>query len=118
VPHVTGAAALLWSYAPSLTRDQVRSYILSSAVDLGTPGTDTLYGAGRLDATAALALVPPQTVPEDLNGDGLVDAADLAAMLVAWGACADCDGGCAADLDGNCLVDAADLSRILLAWGS
>lgn len=118
VPHVTGAAALLWSYAPSLTRDQVRSYILSSAVDLGTPGTDTLYGAGRLDATAALALVPPQTVPEDLNGDGLVDAADLAALLVAWGACADCDGGCAADLDGNCLVDAADLSRILLAWGN
>ena len=116
VPHVTGAAALLWSYAPQLTRDQVRSLLVQSAVDLGAPGTDTLYGAGRLDATAALALVP-QPAPEDLNGDGLVDAADLSALLLAWGACVDCDGGCPADFDGNCIVDAADLSRILIAWG-
>ncbi|MFZ9880947.1 MAG: S8 family serine peptidase, partial [Phycisphaerales bacterium] len=116
VPHVMGAAALLWSYDPTLTRDEVRTALLSTARDLGTPGTDQFFGAGCLDAAAALASVPPPYAPEDLNQDGLVNAQDLAIVLAAWGPCADCDGGCAADLNGDCLVDAQDLSRILAAW--
>ncbi|MFM7051742.1 MAG: S8 family serine peptidase [Planctomycetota bacterium] len=115
-PHIAGAAALLWSLDPTLTRDEVRAAIVSTAVDLGTPGTDQFYGAGRLDAAAALASVVPPYAPEDLNQDGLVNAQDLAIVLAAWGACADCDGGCPADLNGDCLVDAQDLARILAAW--
>jgi subtilisin family serine protease len=114
-PHVSGVAALLWSYDPSLTRDEVRNYLVSTARDLGAPGTDIYYGAGRLDAAAALAAVPPPYVPEDLNQDGFVNAADLSLLLAAWGACADCDA-CTADIDGDCQVGASDLSLLLAAW--
>lgn len=49
----------------------------------------------------------------DLNGDGLVNAADLAILLGAWGGCR----GCLADLDASAGVDAADLAMLLGAWG-
>lgn len=114
-PHVTAVAALLWSYDPSLTREEVRGYLLSTARDLGTPGNDIYFGAGRLDAAAALAAVPPPYAPEDINQDGSVNAADLSILLAAWGACSDCDG-CPADLNGDCLVGAPDLSLLLAAW--
>ena len=34
--------------------DEVRAALLSTARDLGTPGADQFYGAGCLDAAAAL----------------------------------------------------------------
>lgn len=46
----------------------------------------------------------------DLDRNGTVDAADLGALLAAW-------GGSSADLDGNGTVDAADLAALLAAWG-
>jgi len=49
----------------------------------------------------------------DLNGDGVVDGADLGILLNAWGPCP----GCPADLDGNGVVDGADLGILLNAWG-
>ena len=48
----------------------------------------------------------------DLNGDGHVDAADLAALLARFGS-----AGPIGDLDGSGLVDAADLTILLNAWG-
>ena len=48
----------------------------------------------------------------DLNGDGTVDAADLATMLGAWGS----NPGSPADLDDNGDVNAADLAILLGAW--
>lgn len=51
--------------------------------------------------------------PADLTGDDVVNAADLAGLLAAWGECVDC----AADLDGSGAVDAADLAAMLAAWG-
>ena len=115
VPHVTGAAALLWSYNPALTRDEVRTLLLNGAVDLGEPGVDSLYGAGRLQIAASLALTPPPYVPEDLNQDGFVNAQDIAILLGAWGACSDCDS-CPADIDGDCTVGATDVARLLSAF--
>ncbi len=114
-PHVTGAAALLWSYNPSLTRDQVRALLIAGAKDLGDPGTDPFYGAGRLDIAASIALAPPPTIPEDLDANGVIDARDLAILLTSWGACLTCDA-CPADLDGDCTVGAADLARLLSVW--
>ena len=49
----------------------------------------------------------------DLDGDGVVGGADLAAMLGYWGT-----NDPAADLDGDELVGGADLSRLLGNWGS
>ncbi len=48
----------------------------------------------------------------DLNGDGVVDATDLAILLGAWGS-----GAPAADLDGDAAVNASDLAILLGAWG-
>ena len=49
-------------------------------------------------------------VPGDLNGDGLVNGGDLAALLNGWGSSG------ATDLDGNGTTDAADLAIILNNW--
>jgi subtilisin family serine protease len=51
-PLVAGLAALIWSRNPALTASQVRQQIIDSAVDLGVPGRDDEYGAGRIDAAA------------------------------------------------------------------
>ncbi len=48
----------------------------------------------------------------DLNGDGHVDASDLAILLGAWGA-----SECLTDLDASGQVNAADLSILLGDWG-
>lgn len=53
-------------------------------------------------------------VPGDLNGDGVVDGADLSELLSRWGVC---PAPCSADLDGNGVVDGADLSTLLSRWG-
>lgn len=47
-PHVAGAAALVWSAFPDYTADQVRDYLQSHALDLGSPGPDNAFGYGRL----------------------------------------------------------------------
>lgn len=51
------------------------------------------------------------TLPEDLDGDGAVGAADLAVLLGAWGTRGP------ADLDGSGAVGAEDLAMLLGAWG-
>lgn len=57
----------------------------------------------------------PGGVLGDLNNDGLVNAADLAMLLGAWGPCLSC-ANCPADVTGDCQVDAADLAVMLGAW--
>jgi hypothetical protein len=49
-------------------------------------------------------------VPGDLNGDGLVSAQDLAALLAGWGQTGP------TDLNGNGTTDAADMSILLANW--
>jgi hypothetical protein len=66
-----------------------------------TIGTDV----GPVELQASVVASP------DLNGDGIVSGADLAALLGAWGAF-----GSEFDLTGDCTVDAADLAVILGAW--
>jgi subtilisin family serine protease len=56
-PHVAGTAALMYSVNPSLTPSQVRSILQQTAVDRGTPGFDTLYGYGRINASNTLGQV-------------------------------------------------------------
>ncbi|MBI4497226.1 MAG: peptidase S8 [Chloroflexi bacterium] len=53
-PHVSGVAALVWSVNPTLTNDQVAQVLTSTAADLGPPGQDPTFGAGRVNALAAL----------------------------------------------------------------
>ncbi|GAC1443132.1 MAG: hypothetical protein NVSMB55_15880 [Mycobacteriales bacterium] len=52
-PFVSAAAALLRHAVPTLTAAGVRQQLMATADDLGAPGFDTLYGAGRVDVVAA-----------------------------------------------------------------
>lgn len=51
----------------------------------------------------------------DPNGDGVVNGADLALVLGAWGSCS--GASCPGDVNGDGLVDGSDLALILGAWG-
>ena len=63
-PHVAGTIALLRQARPDLTLAQVRELLRATAVDRGTPGPDLDYGAGALDAAAAVAATgAPQIAP-------------------------------------------------------
>jgi hypothetical protein len=55
--HVSGLAALLLELRPSLTPDDVRATLIRTARDLGAPGRDPTFGAGLVDAAAALAVL-------------------------------------------------------------
>jgi len=48
--------------------------------------------------------------PEDLNGDGIVNGADLGLLLGAWGTSGE-------DINGDGLTNGADLGLMLGAWG-
>jgi hypothetical protein len=48
-PHVAGAAALIKQANPGFGPAQIRGTLTATATDLGIPGTDNQFGAGRLD---------------------------------------------------------------------
>jgi subtilisin family serine protease len=57
--HVTGIVALLMEQRPGLSADEVRRALIASATDLGSPGIDDEFGAGRVSAAAALDALKP-----------------------------------------------------------
>ncbi|MFZ3062515.1 MAG: S8 family peptidase, partial [Actinomycetota bacterium] len=77
-PHVSGLAALLRAYSPTLTNDQVEQQIESMADDLGSPGKDNYYGYGRINALKALFSVHP-------NGALVKTASDTRVYLLEGG---------------------------------
>ncbi|MGD2063946.1 MAG: S8 family serine peptidase [Nitrospirota bacterium] len=66
-PLVAGIAALVWSVDPGLTPAQVEALLKETAVDLGATGWDDRFGAGRVDAAAAVGAAraghPSDTTP-------------------------------------------------------
>ena len=98
--------------------------------ELPTDGTQSLVCATHPSTTCTSTVVevnsptnfagqmgtvsPPDCVA-DLDGDGDVDAADLAELLAAWGPVPTPDPP---DFDGDGVVNAADLAELLAAWGS
>ncbi|MEE9130267.1 MAG: S8 family serine peptidase [Phycisphaerales bacterium] len=111
-PHVAGLAGLVLSVNPTLTPDEVRTFINENADDLGEPGFDEFFGNGRINSDATIAAVN-RRCPADLDGDGSVGASDLLALLVAWGT--DPEGP--PDFDGDGVVGASDLLTLLVNWG-
>lgn len=95
-PHVAGIAALVRGANPSLTADETRSVLTSTAYDLGGAGWDSSYGYGRVDAAAAVARAKDfdsdgSPIPLDCNDrDGAVSP--LHAEICGNGKDDDCDG--------------------------
>jgi subtilisin family serine protease len=61
-PTVAGAIALLAQAFPGLTAARLTDILLSSADDLGAPGTDPVYGRGRLNIARAMAPIGPTSL--------------------------------------------------------
>jgi hypothetical protein len=81
-PHIVGALALLLSGFPNLTGAQAVQILLQTADDLGAPGVDPIYGAGRLDIAKAFQPVGSLSVAGSsgreaiaVNASGTVPAA-------------------------------------------
>jgi probable HAF family extracellular repeat protein len=79
----------------------------------GISNDGRIVGAGVVNGRQRAFLLTPLT-SGDLDGNGIVDAADLAILLASWGPCP----GCPADLDGDGTVGPADLSILLANWGA
>lgn len=61
--------------------------------------------------SASLTITPVPAIPADLNGDGVVNAADLGVMLAAWGSSL-----ASADINDDGIVDGNDLGLLLSSW--
>ena len=77
-PHVSGVAALLLSYKPSASLEEVYNAMACSAVDMGSPGYDNTYGFGIVDALGAMMqlnsstpCIPNRTTTNSVGGGNL-----------------------------------------------
>jgi exonuclease III len=72
---------------------------------------ENLPGAATRPLTLAFVVtVTGSSIPSDLNGDGFVNATDLAILLAQWG------GNGSADIDGDGSVGGSDLAVLLASW--
>lgn len=83
----------------------VVAIMMGCAVPVGTDGPEV---AGEASALR----LPTDSCAGDLNGDGIVDGADLATVLGAWGTY-----GSHGDANGDGKVDSRDMRAILVGWG-
>ena len=69
-------------------------------------------GAAQQEFASAEFAIPEIEFPWDIDGNGIIDGADLGLLLLNW----DTDNP-AADVNGDGIVDGADLGLVLLNWG-
>lgn len=104
-PHAAGVAALVWSQAPEQTNLQIRAALRAGALDLGTPGRDTLFGFGLVQAASSVA-----QLSGDTDGDGTNNPVDNCPLISnADQLDNDLDGmgdACDTDVDGDGIADA------------
>jgi hypothetical protein len=93
----------VWNFAAA--GNSFNSFTSSTNPESWQPG-----GSGAALCIVVHGAVPAN--PADLNGDGSVGPADLAALLAAWGTPGP------GDLSGDGTVGPADLAALLAAWGS
>ncbi len=63
-PQVAAIAALMMAKTPTLTRVEIQNILESTAKDLGSAGKDTSFGAGLLQAGAALSKAANTSAPQ------------------------------------------------------
>jgi hypothetical protein len=77
---------------------------------MGTTDSSWQYSGWNIDDVEIWGVVGDLPCPEDLNGDGYRDLADLGIMLASYGVDA---GG---DIDGDGDTDLADLGMLLAVY--
>jgi probable HAF family extracellular repeat protein len=84
---------------------------LVQAWDINNEGR--IVGMGLTETgPRAFLLIPLGAIPEDVNGDGVVNRLDVLAVVRAFGPC----DGCPEDVNGDGVVDILDLWMVLRAW--
>jgi|GEM_PF-1957846 len=68
-PLIAGAAALIFEHSPHLTGREVAQILFESALDLGAPGDDVIFGQGFLNVGAALQ---PLGVTQVTSASGVI----------------------------------------------
>ena len=102
-PAPMGAACFGTGFCLTLTEADA----LNAGASWQGPGTSCV------DANAnGIADACEVSNPADVNGDGVVNAADLAQVLGAWGT-----NAAASDINRDGTVDAQDLASLLAEWG-
>ncbi len=105
-----------WSLAAPLIPDPPGGFVNLLGVDAVDPCSLVATGMtsfGATDNTTLVARIDGASgLLGDIDGDGDVDVADLAALLADWGDCP----GCPADLDGDGVVGVLDLATLLASW--
>jgi len=56
-PFVAGAAALILSQNPGMSPEEIKTQLEETAVDLGSPGFDSVFGYGRVNLAAVVGAV-------------------------------------------------------------
>ena len=87
--------------------------------DANDPSLLTQAGYEGLAARELDASMKPAPTPNspDLTGDGVVNGADLASLLIGWGLCDQPPTPCPQDLNLDGIVNGADLATLLINWG-
>lgn len=89
-PHAAAISAILLAKNPNLTVSQMRTALVSTAIDIESPGYDSTSGAGILDAPPAVAAVTASAALRDAktyqvitpNGLGTVNPGDVFKLFV------------------------------------
>jgi hypothetical protein len=115
-PMVAGAAALLLDKFPNLSGAEVVRILIDTAADLGTPGHDTIFGAGLVDLAAALA---PQGALSLPTFGGRVSATGSTVMMgTAFGDAVVGDQAAASLLRSGIITDKYDRTYVADLTGS
>lgn len=67
-PFVSGSAALVAAQAPTLSPSAAMDILKKGTDDLGSPGTDPLYGAGMVNPYGALTALGSQPIDQQPGG--------------------------------------------------
>jgi hypothetical protein len=116
-PFVTAAAAAIQSVAQRdlgyrLLPLEMRELLIATGIPQGSGGHIGPFP----NVHAAIAQMLANAPSADLNGDGVVDVADLLILFDNWGQCQNCND-CPADFNNDCVVNVADLLFMFDNWG-
>ncbi len=114
--EMTGSAGTSWFADGNVVSASTPGNLEHLWVEDLVPGTYVIsISRATLGAPSSASVIswivdPGSAVVGDLNGDAVVDGADLGLLLSSWG------GTGVADLTGDGTVDGADLGLLLSAW--